>query len=94
MTLRNLYLGIKDQLPWKRFWHNTVVTGNALGLFHKRSHLKEDGTPKIAYPTKESANKAAEKMSAKRGVHFSNYKCLFCDGYHLGKNRDNKTITL
>jgi len=29
-------------------------------------------------------------MSKKHGVHFSNYKCIFCDGYHLGKNRDNK----
>lgn len=29
-------------------------------------------------------------MTAKRNVWFSNYKCLYCDGYHLGKNRENK----
>ena len=30
-------------------------------------------------------------MSKKHNTHFSFYKCLFCDGYHIGKNRDNKT---
>lgn len=29
-------------------------------------------------------------MKEKLGKHFSVYKCVFCDGYHLGKNRDNK----
>ena len=42
------------------------------------------------YPTVESAKRAAEAMSKKRGVHFSFYKCLYCDGYHIGKNRENK----
>jgi len=42
------------------------------------------------FKTIESARKVAEKMSAKHGTHFSFYKCLFCDGYHIGKNRDNK----
>ena len=22
---------------------------------------------------------------------YSYHKCLFCDGYHIGKNKDNKT---
>ena len=48
------------------------------------------GEPKICYSTKEKALKAADKMSIKTGKHFSAYKCLFCDGYHIGKNRDNK----
>ena len=30
-------------------------------------------------------------MGKKHNTHFSYYKCLFCDGYHIGKNRDNKT---
>ena len=42
------------------------------------------------YNTKESATKAAESMKKKMNKHFSVYKCIFCDGYHLGKNRDNK----
>ena len=36
------------------------------------------------------AQKAAEKMSHKHGVHFSVYKCLHCDGWHVGRNKDNK----
>ena len=32
-------------------------------------------------------------MTKKYGTHFSTYKCLFCDGYHIGKNRDNKVKT-
>ena len=42
------------------------------------------------YNTIESARKAAESMEKKKKVHFSVYKCVFCDGYHIGKNRDNK----
>ena len=42
------------------------------------------------YNTVQGAQKAADAMSKKYGKHFSYYKCLFCDGYHVGKNRDNK----
>jgi len=38
----------------------------------------------------ETAKKSAEKISQKYNKHFSYYKCLFCDGYHVGKNKDNK----
>lgn len=89
MRFKNLYLGLKDQMPLIRFLRN-LRTGNVLGLFYKRSHLNASGTPKIAYGSKASAQKAAEAMARKKGVHFSNYKCIFCDGYHLGRNRDNK----
>ena len=89
MTLRNLYLGIKDQLPLTRLIRN-LRTGNVFGLFFKRSHLNQDGKPKVMYNTKASAIRAAESMGKKKQVHFSNYKCIFCDGYHVGKNRENK----
>lgn len=29
-------------------------------------------------------------MGAKHGGHFSVYKCLYCDGWHCGKNSENK----
>lgn len=29
-------------------------------------------------------------MEKKNGVHYSVYKCIYCDGYHIGRNRDNK----
>ena len=55
------------------------------------SHINQHtGQPKVMYNSVKSAQKAADSMSKKRGVHFSFYKCLFCDGYHVGKNRENK----
>lgn len=91
MKIRNLILALKDQGPFKRAFRNFFITGNAWGLFHKHSHFRQDsGDPKVMYNTKETATKSAMAMEKKRGVHFSVYKCLYCDGYHIGKNRDNK----
>jgi hypothetical protein len=91
IKFKNLILALKEQGPLKRAFRNFFITGNAWGLFHKNSHIRQDtGKPKVMYNTKESAKKAAESMEKKRGVHFSIYKCIFCDGYHLGKNRENK----
>jgi len=89
IKLRNIRLAFKDQLPMKRLMRN-LFKGHLLGLIDKRSHLRDNGEPKVSYNTKETAQKSAKKMSEKRGVYFSNYKCLWCDGYHLGKNRENK----
>lgn len=91
MKLKNVYLALKDQLPWRRLLRN-LMKGHILGLFHKRSHFRHDGTPKVSYGSKASAEKAAKKMQEKQGVYFSNYKCMRCDGYHLGKNRENSDL--
>ena len=92
MKIRNVYLVFKDQLPIKRLIHNFFVTGNARGVFYKNgSHVAGySGKEKVMYNRKETALKAAESMKQKTGKHFSAYKCLFCDGYHVGKNSDNK----
>lgn len=88
IKFRNIILAIKDQLPLSRMFRNFVITRNAWGLFYKSSHISQGtGQPKIAYGSKRSAEKAASQMARKRGVHFSNYKCLRCDGYHVGKTR-------
>ena len=42
------------------------------------------------YNTKASAERAAASMMKKTGNYFSNYKCMYCDGYHIGKNSANK----
>lgn len=89
MRLHNIFLVIKDQLPFSRLIKN-IRKGHILGLISRRSHKRKDGTPKITYNTKVSATKAAENMKERYGKHFSNYKCLWCNGYHLGKNRENK----
>ncbi len=91
MQLKNLYLALKDQLPVKRFIRNFIITRNAWGLFHKNSHINQaTGVLKVQYGSLKSAQKAADSMKKKHNKHFSVYKCVFCDGYHIGKNRDNK----
>ena len=88
---RNFWIWFKDQVKRKRFFHNFFISKNAWGAFSINSHIRySTQQPKVTYNTIESAKKAAEKMSQKYGKHFSTYKCLFCDGYHVGKNRDNK----
>jgi hypothetical protein len=90
IKIKNLYLALKSQGPWKRAYVNFFVTGNAWGLFDKRSHLRDDGKEKVMFNTEASAKKASEAMKKKYNKHFSVYKCIYCDGYHLGKNRENK----
>lgn len=91
MKLKNLYLALKHQLPIKRAFRNFFITGNAWGMFSKNSHINSgSGKPKVMYNTEKTAKKCAAQMSKKHGKHFSYYKCVFCDGYHIGKNRDNK----
>jgi hypothetical protein len=89
MKLRNILLALKDQLPVSRLIRN-LFKGHLFGLMHKRSHQNFDGKPKVMYNTKASAIKAAQAMAKKRGVYFSNYKCMRCDGFHIGKNSANK----
>ena len=91
ISMKNLIPALKSQLPLKRAFRNFFVTGNAWGLFSINSHINQStGKEKVAYGSYKSASKAAEKMGQKCGVHFSVYKCAYCDGWHIGKNRDNK----
>ena len=91
MKIRNLFLAIYDQLTRKGAWRNIFVTHNAFGIFSRYSHTaRGSGKPKMSYPTKDVALKAAEAMGEKHGVHFSVYKCAWCDGWHVGKNAQNK----
>lgn len=89
MKLRNLLIALKEQLPLKRAFRNFFITGNALGMLFKGSHFRLDGEPKISY-SKKSALKASIEMEKKYGHHYSAYKCIYCDGYHIGKGRDKK----
>ena len=83
-------MGIKQQGPPKRFMKNFVFSQLGWGIFYKSSHINQHtNKPKVGYSLK-SATKAAEAMERKTGKHFSIYKCLHCDDYHIGKNRNNK----
>lgn len=86
MKFKNIWLTFKDQLPLSRIWRN-LRTGRLTGLVHIRSHQNANGTPKIRYNTKATAIKSAAAMATKTGKPFGNWKCLHCDGYHIGKNK-------
>ena len=77
-------------MPFKRLFRNYFITGNGWGLFDIRSHITESGKEKVKYNTLKSATKASASMEKKYGHHYSIYKCIYCDGYHIGKNRENK----
>ena len=92
IKFKNFKIWFKDQVKRKRFFYNFFISRNAWGAFSINSHINQHtGQPKVTYNTLKTALKSAEAMSKKCGTHFSTYKCLFCDGYHIGKNRDNKT---
>ena len=91
MKIKNLFLAINDQVTRKGAWRNIFVTHNAFGIFSRYSHTAcGSGKLKMSYPMKAVALKAAEAMGEKHGVHFSVYKCAWCDGWHVGKNAQNK----
>ena len=91
ISMKNLIAALKSQLPLKRAFKNFFIKGNAWGLFSINSHISQStGKEKVAYGSKDSAMRAAQSMRKKYNTHFSVYKCAYCDGWHSGKNRDNK----
>ena len=93
MKIKNLLLSIIDQVNREGAFRNIFVTHNALGIFSIHSHISSrSNKPKVEYSSKEAAQKSAQTMSQKMGVHFSVYKCAFCDGWHIGKNAQNKIV--
>jgi len=88
VKLRNVFLALRHQLPLGRAFRNFVITRNAWGMFHQNSHIAQgSGKPKVEYGSLASAEKAAASMQKKHGGAFRPYKCVFCDGYHIGKNK-------
>lgn len=92
---KNFIPWLKDQLARPAWFRNFFITGNAWASFSVYSHIRRaTGKEKVSFPTKEKALKNAEYLSNKFGVHFSVYKCLYCDGWHCGKNDQNKNIKI
>jgi hypothetical protein len=86
--MKNLILALKDQGPFLRFMKNFFITRNAWGLFSKNSHISQgSGVEKVKYNTKKTALGSAISMEKKTGNKFSAYKCIYCDGYHIGKTK-------
>lgn len=48
------------------------------------SHLGPDGTPKVYYPTRKVAKRAAKTITrAHDGQPMHSYPCSACGGFHL-----------
>lgn len=92
IKLKNILLALKYQMPIHRAFVNFFITGNAWGMFSKNSHYRNGdiNKPKVMYNTYKTAKKSADDMEKKYNKHFSIYKCVYCNGFHLGKNMDNK----
>ena len=93
ILLPELFKVIKFELKKKNAFRNIFITHNAFGMLSPASHInthKNTGQEKVKYNSLESAKKAAEKMTEKRGVHFSYYKCAYCTGYHVGINQSSR----
>lgn len=67
-----------------------LVENNDMELFTPIEYVVGYICKNISYPNKKVALRAAEAMGKKHGVHFSVYKCAWCDGWHIGKNAQNK----
>lgn len=93
IKLKNFKIWFKDQKERNLLWYNMIKSRNGWGMFHKYSHISQTtNQEKISYPTIDSALRAKEKMEKKTGNSFVAYKCLFCDGYHIGKPLNKKYI--
>ena len=67
---KNIIPWLRDQLSRPLWFRNFFITRNAWAAFSVNSHIrKSNGEPKVAYPTKEAALKAAKKMGREDGVH-------------------------
>lgn len=53
------------------------------------SHWRDDGTPKTRYRTQVEADKAAFTFRLERGADLASYQCEFCNGWHLGAQRED-----
>ncbi len=72
MKLRNIYKGLKDQLPLTRLIRN-LWSGNVFGGFHIRSHENADGRAKVKYNTKATAN-FEQLILDRRIIHYGKVK--------------------
>jgi len=90
MKIKELLKAILFQLKEENAFRDIFITKNAFGIFSINSHINahaNTGKPKQMFKTEEGARKAAESLSKKYNTHFSTYKCAFCEGYHIGKNK-------
>ena len=85
--IKNLWIWLADQFKSP----GTILNRKAWGVFSVYSHLRRsDRKAKKVFATKDKALKEAEVLGKRHDAHFSVYKCLYCDGWHVAKDAMKK----
>lgn len=88
----NLWRAFRDRLPVKVLL-TSVFRGELHGrlrhLLSPRGHFDRNKNTKRHYTTKAYAEKKASEMFRKTGTPTRAYKCVYCDYYHIGRERSN-----
>ena len=82
-----LVLWLVDQFRQPGWFRRLLIKGNAWFAFSIYSHIgKKDGKEKTSFALRKQAKKNADKLSVAVGTPYIVYKCLYCDGWHVGKD--------
>lgn len=82
ISFRNVLLWLADQLTHP----STLFQRRSWGVFSVYAHVRQsDRKPKNISDTKERALTTAHFMAEKYAGKYSVYKCVYCDGWHVGK---------
>lgn len=91
----NLKIWLKEKVSQPRWYVDLLSYRRFWGAFSVYSHRRRsDGKPNIAYSTRSKAQKAVRSMEKKYGVPFMEYKCLYCDGWHVARSKSRKGSVL
>lgn len=83
IQFRNVWRWFVDQMSHP----STFFEKKSWGVFSEYAHIRRsDRQPKKISDTKERAKSIADFMSKKYGGHYSIYKCIYCDGWHIAKD--------
>lgn len=92
IKVKELIIWLKDQLSHP----HTLFNRKTWGVLSVYAHVRRsDRREKIATSTKEKALAVAKSMEEKYGGRYSIYKCLYCNGWHVAKEKEpdeNKTL--
>lgn len=81
-----LVMWLVDQLRQTGWFSRLFIKRDAWFAFLIDSHFdKIDGNEKASFSLRKQAQKKADKLSVAVGTPYFVYKCLYCDGWHVGK---------
>lgn len=87
----NILKALKSELPLKKILYKLFISQEIQATIkmrlHIRSHINFNQMNKIYYDNIDKANDRAKLLSNWNKKNFVAYKCLFCNGFHIGENK-------